>query len=72
MRKTLKLILTVATVVARNANEVIVALMVGFDEVTFLGSLESGSWFCVDAFGRNLACRREDGFTFNTLLKQIL
>jgi hypothetical protein len=36
--------------VARNANEPVVAPMVGFG-----GSLESGGRFCVGAFGSNLA-----------------
>jgi hypothetical protein len=39
----------VATVVARNANEAMMAPMVGPG-----GSLESGGRFCVGAFGRNL------------------
>jgi hypothetical protein len=38
----------VATLVARNANETVVASAFG-------GSLESGCRFCVGAFGRNLA-----------------
>jgi hypothetical protein len=38
----------VATLVARNANETVV-------ESVFFRSLESGGWFCVGAFGRNLA-----------------
>jgi hypothetical protein len=45
----------VATVVARNANEVIMVLMVGLAESVFGRSLELGSQFCVGAFGRNLA-----------------
>jgi hypothetical protein len=44
-------VLTVKTLVARNANEAVVAHMV---ESAFGGSLESGR-FCVCAFGRNLA-----------------
>jgi hypothetical protein len=39
----------VATLVARSANEAMVA------ESAFGGSLESGGRFCVGAFGRNLA-----------------
>jgi hypothetical protein len=42
----------VATLVARNANEAMVEPVV---ESAFGGSLESGGWFCVGAFGRNLA-----------------
>jgi hypothetical protein len=44
----------VATLVQKNANEAMVAPMVGLAESEFGGSLESGGWFCVDAFGRNL------------------
>jgi hypothetical protein len=40
----------VATLVARNLNEAVVAPVVGSG-----GSLESGGRFCVGAFGRNLA-----------------
>jgi hypothetical protein len=40
----------VATLVARNANETMMASMVWSGE-----SLESGGRFCVGAFGRNLA-----------------
>jgi hypothetical protein len=32
-----------------------VALWWGLDESAFVGSLESGSRFCIDAFSRNLA-----------------
>jgi hypothetical protein len=42
----------VETLVARNANEAMVAPMVGS---AFGGSLESSGRFCVGAFGRNLA-----------------
>jgi hypothetical protein len=48
-------VLRVATVVSINANEAMVAPMVGSGGVSFGGSLESLSRFCVDAFGRNLA-----------------
>jgi hypothetical protein len=42
----------VAALVARNANEAMVEPAV---ESAFRGILESGSRFCVGAFGRNLA-----------------
>jgi hypothetical protein len=42
----------VETLVARNANDAMVAPMVGSGGVC---SLESGGRFCVGAFGRNLA-----------------
>jgi hypothetical protein len=50
-RKKLNLVLTMATLIARNANKVWSDLT----ECTFGGSLESGGRFCVGAFGRNLA-----------------
>jgi hypothetical protein len=33
------------------------------------GSVESGGWFYVGVFGRNLTSRREDVFTFNLIFK---
>jgi hypothetical protein len=45
----------VATVVARNENEAMVVPMAVLAESDFGGSPESGSRFCVGAFGRNLA-----------------
>jgi hypothetical protein len=53
VKKNLNYVLTVATLIARNANEAMVAPMVGSDGVCFW--LESGGRFCVGAFGRNLA-----------------
>jgi hypothetical protein len=47
--------MTLATPVARNANEATVAPMVGLAESSFGGSLESGGRFYVSAFGKNLA-----------------
>jgi hypothetical protein len=53
----LKLVLAVATLVARNSNEAMVAYVVGSDEayVWRQCSLESDGRFCVGAFGWNLA-----------------
>jgi hypothetical protein len=45
----------VATPVARNVNEALVAPMVGLAESAFDGILKSGGRFCVGAFVRNLA-----------------
>jgi hypothetical protein len=45
----------VATLVARNPNDAVVVPMVGSGGISFGRSLESGGWFCVGAFGRNLA-----------------
>jgi hypothetical protein len=55
MRKKLKSVLMVATLVARNANEAMVSLWWGLAESAFGGSLESGGRFCVGAFGRNMS-----------------
>jgi hypothetical protein len=44
----------VATLVARNAKEFMMAPMMGSAESVFGGSLESGGRFCVVAFGMNL------------------
>jgi hypothetical protein len=51
--------------VARNANEAMVALMVGSAESAFDGSLESGGRFCVGAFGGNLASVADVLVSFN-------
>jgi hypothetical protein len=53
MRK--KYILAVATLVARNANDAVVAPMVRLAESAFGGSLESGGQFCVGGFDTKLA-----------------
>jgi hypothetical protein len=45
---------------------------VGSGGVTFGRSLQSGGRFCVDAFGRNLACHHEDMVTYNLLYEDVL
>jgi hypothetical protein len=54
----------VAVLVARNANKARVCLE--------KYGVESGRQFCVDAFGRILACHHENVFTFNLVCKEIL
>jgi hypothetical protein len=44
--------MAVVTLLARNVNE---AMAVPMEGSAFGGSLESGSWFCISAFGINLA-----------------
>jgi hypothetical protein len=54
-REQIKLSSDVATLVARNANETVVAPVWGLPESAFCRSVESGGRFCVGAFGRNMA-----------------
>jgi hypothetical protein len=56
-----------ATVVPGNTKEAMMLLWWTMAESAFNGSLESGSRFCVGAFGIN----REDVFTINLLYKEI-
>jgi hypothetical protein len=68
-REKLNQVLTVTTVVDKNANEATVALVVGSDQVCVWRNLESGirrSVFIV-VFGRNLAFVVLNVFTFNLL-----
>jgi hypothetical protein len=62
----------VTTQVARNANEAIVAPMVGLAESAFGGRLESGGQSCDGAFGGNLASLTVKMFTFNLFHKEML
>jgi hypothetical protein len=45
---------TVKPLTAENANETVVAPVVGLAESAFGGNLESGGRLCVDSFGRNV------------------
>jgi hypothetical protein len=71
-RKNLNEVLTVATLVARNANHAMVAPMVGSGEVCFW--LESGvrrSVLCWCVWQESGFSRREDVFTFNLLKNKL-
>jgi hypothetical protein len=57
--------LTVATLIAINANEAMVAPMMDLAEFAFGGSLKSGGRFCVGVWQISGFSRREDVFTFN-------
>jgi hypothetical protein len=64
---------TMATLVARNVNEAMVAPMVGSDGVCGGGSLESGGRFCVGKLGRKSGFSNSKYvFTFDLLYKEIV
>jgi hypothetical protein len=71
-RKIRNLVLTVAILAARNADETVLAHGVGSCVLCVGGSLESGGWICVDEYGRNLASVTQNDFVFNLLCKEIL